>query len=213
MRKLATTILVILVFAYEAAVASPSNKQQWSFRVLLDGKPVGEQNFVVTNENGLTRLETEADFRVKFLFATVYRYEHQNVETWDGNCLTGIESTTDANGQPFSVTGQKKEGYFEVIGEDSRTKLPDCVMSFAYWNPDFLQHERLLNSQNGEYMEVEVSAAQPDTRMVRGERVPALRYQLKAGDLDLRLWYSTNDEWLALESITEGDRVLSYELL
>lgn len=213
MRNLTALFILVFLLVLDVAVANPSSQQEWSFKVLLDGKPVGEQNFVVTNEDGQTRLETAADFRVKFLFATVYRYEHQNVETWDGNCLTGIESTTDANGQPFSVTGQKRDGFFEVIGEDRRDELPDCVMSFAYWNPDFLQHDRLLNSQNGEYMEVEVSAAQPDTRMVRGERVPALRYQLKAGDLDLRLWYSTDNKWLALESITEGDRVLSYELL
>jgi hypothetical protein len=54
-----------------------NESREWDFRVLLDGKDVGSQRFVVTNQDGLTRLETEADFKVKFLFATVYRYLHR----------------------------------------------------------------------------------------------------------------------------------------
>ena len=181
--------------------------------ITLDGKPVGSQRFVLTNEDGRTRLETVADFKVKFLFATVYRYLHQNEETWEGDCLAEISSTTDANGKPYSVTGKKREGFFEVTGLNSTEKLPQCISTFAYWDPDFLQHSRLLNTQNGEYLEVEVSEPQPDVRIVKGDEVPALKYQLKAGELDLQLWYSTDDEWLALESRTKGDRILSYELL
>jgi len=212
MKKLCLMFLAALMMPMSVA-ASAGQDREWSFRVLLDGKPVGSQHFTLSNEDGLTRLETVADFKVKFLFATVYRYLHRNEETWDGDCLAEIKSTTDANGKPYSVVGQKREDFFEVIGEDSTEKLPACVSTFAYWNPDFLQHSRLLNTQNGEYLEVEVSEAIPDFRFVRGSRVPALQYELKAGDLDLTLWYSTENEWLALESKTKGDRVLTYELL
>jgi hypothetical protein len=187
--------------------------REWDFRVLLDGKDVGSQRFTVTSQDGLTRLETEADFKVKFLFATVYRYLHSNVETWEGNCLAGIDSTTDANGKPFSVIGSKQDGFFEVNGQNEIEKLPECVMSFAYWNHSFLQHSKLLNSQNGEYLEVEISQPQADFREVRGQKVAALRYHLIAGELDLKLWYSEDNEWLALESRTKGNRVLSYVLL
>lgn len=193
--------------------ANTDGEREWSFRVLLDGKPVGSQHFMLTREDGLTRLETVADFKVKFLFATVYRYLHRNEETWDGECLAAIKSTTDANGKSYSVSGQQREGFFEITGPDSSEKLPACISTFAYWDHDFLQHPRLLNTQNGEYLEVEVSEAMPDVRMIKGNRVPAMQYQLKAGELDLKLWYSTDDEWLALESRTSGDRVLTYELL
>ena len=198
--------------AFTASVSATENRE-WSFRVLLDGKDVGNQHFVVTDEGGKTRLETRADFKVKFLFATVYRYLHQNVETWDGDCLTEIRSTTDANGKPFSVNGRQREGFFEVVGDGQAEKLPECVMSFAYWNPSFLEHARLLNSQNGEYLDVEISSPEPDYRMIRGKKVPALKYRLAADELDLQLWYSTDYQWIALESKTKGNRVLSYELL
>lgn len=213
MKQLCLTVLLALFILPLSANASTGNDREWAFRVLLDGKPVGSQRFMLSNEDGLTRLETVADFKVKFLFATVYRYLHRNEETWEGDCLTGIRSTTDANGKPYSVIGQQREGFFELVGDDSSEKLPACISTFAYWNPDFLKHSRLLNTQNGEYLEVEVSEAKPGFRMVRGSRVPALQYELKAGELDLTLWYSTEDEWLALESKTRGDRILTYELL
>lgn len=202
-----------LLIAGCVTTASASQSQEWSFRVLLDGKDVGNQHFILTDEGDKTRLETKAEFKVKFLFATVYRYMHSNVETWQGDCLAEIESSTNANGTPYSVKGQQRKGFFEVVGDGQSEKLPECISSFAYWDASFLQRSRLLNTQNGEYLEIEVSRAEPDFRTIRGVKVPALKYRLAAGDLDLELWYSTDNEWLALESRTAGDRILSYELL
>ena len=202
----------ILISSISTSV-SASQDREWNFRVLLDGKEVGNQHFVLTDEGGRTRLETKAEFKVKILFATVYRYLHQNEETWQGNCLARIESSTDANGKPYAVRGQVRDGFFEVTGTGEMEQLPECVSSFAYWDPSFLKNDRLLNTQNGEYVKVEVSEPEADYRTIRGERVPARKYRLEAGELDLQLWYSADDEWLALESKTKGDRVLSYELL
>lgn len=213
MEKIYQVLMVSVLNVLFVSGAFATENREWSFRVLLDGKPVGNQHFMVTSENGKTRLETVADFKVKFLFATVYRYTHRNVETWEGDCLAEIQSTTNANGKPFSVSGRQRDGFFEVAGGDEQERLPACIMSFAYWNPSFLEHDQLLNTQDGEYLDVQVSPAEPDVRFVKGEEVPAMKYQLNAGQLDLQLWYSTDNEWLGLESRTEGNRVLSYELL
>ncbi len=213
MKNICILAICLLLAVPLAGASSAYENRQWSFRVLLDGKEVGSQQFLITDDGGKIRLETKADFKVKFLFATVYRYTHTNIETWEDNCLTGIDSSTDANGKPYTVNGQKYDGYFEVTGDGDKEQLPECIMSFAYWNPAFLEHDRLLNTQNGEYLEVKVSEPELDFRTIRGEKVPALRYRLAAGELDLQLWYSTDNEWLALESRTAGNRILSYELL
>ena len=46
---------------------------------------------------------------------------------------------------------------------------------------------------------------------VLGESRPSYRYRLAAGALNLDLWYSTDNEWLALESEVKGGRKLRYE--
>jgi hypothetical protein len=47
---------------------------------------------------------------------------------------------------------------------------------------------------------------------IRGQSVTATRFKLTAYEVDLTLWYSTDDQWLALESIAKGGHVIRYEL-
>jgi hypothetical protein len=147
------------------------------------------------------------------LFLKLYGYEHENVEVWNGDCLTRIDSRTDANGEPFAVKGALTDNAFVLDDNGTFESLPPCVMSFAYWNPTFLQQERLLNSQNGEYVDVAVSEPAQVQIEVRGTVLPALRYRLESEQLGIELWYSQDQQWLGLEADTESGRKLRYELI
>jgi hypothetical protein len=194
------------------ASAAEAPEREWRFRVYLDDKEIGSHNFFLTEGEDGKELRSEAQFVYKLLFVKLYEYLHSNTETWQGDCLAGIESETDANGKPYRVSGERDADGFRVSGSKGEAVLPDCVMSFAYWNPDFLQQQRLLNAQNGDYVEIEVQPPASDELEVRGSVQPARRYQLTAGELEIKLWYSLDREWLALESVTDG-RSLRYELL
>jgi len=85
-------------------------------------------------------------------------------------------------------------------------------MTFAYWNPEFLDQTRLLNPQTGEFVDVSIEELGGDVLQVRGVEVPATRFKLTAKQIDLTLWYSADDEWLALESVAKGGRTIRYEL-
>lgn len=203
-------IVIFLVLLLSQATAA-ADTREWFFRVLLDGKEIGSQFFRVWQKDGQTRLETEAEMQVKILFATVYRYRHRNVETWDGDCLAEIESDTKANRKEFSVRGEKKDGFFQVEGSNGAERLPACVMSFAYWKPDFLQQDYLLNQQDGKFLDIEVEGPFAEEIEMGDGTVPALRYHLNADKVDLKLWYTPDDDWLALESKTERGSTLRYE--
>ena len=153
------------------------------------------------------------------LFVNLYRYRHQSTEVWQDNCLRSIDSVTDANGKPFLVegnlvAGQAKANYFQVNTAGTETELPPCVMTFAYWNPIFLDEEKLLNSQTGIYEDVTITRIGEESLQLDGEAVAAVKYliDLKAGPITL--WYSANNfRWLALESVAAGGRILRYEPL
>jgi len=204
-------------FALVALLCLPlvgiANEQEWRFRVYLDDKEIGFHEFRVVEQDGLRRLETEANFEYKLLFLTLYEYEHENTEIWKGNCLTEIDARTDANGDPYEIKGKLAENRFLLEGTGGSTELPPCVMSFAYWNPVFLEQDRLLNSQNGEFVDVEVGAPERVNLEVRGAMLPALRYRIEAEDLGIELYYSESQEWLALEADAAGGRTLRYELI
>ena len=91
--------------------------------------------------------------------------------------------------------------------------LPGCVTTFAYWDSNFLEQSRLLNTQTGDYVAVAAELVGEDLLTVRGDAVPSYRYRLTGEDLEIELWYSQDNEWLALESVTDGGRRLRYELI
>ena len=192
--------------------AAGPDSLEWNFDVYLGDKKVGYHNFRLEEDDSSLRLTSEADFRVKLLFVTLYKYRHQNSETWHAGCLQRIESRTNANGKKFSVWGMRQLDGFEVQTADSRNALSGCVKTFAYWNPDFLQASALMNPQTGEVLPVSVERLATEPVTVRGEQVEARRYRLTAKGLDLDLWYSEDRQWLGLQSTTKDGHKIRYEL-
>ena len=201
--------------AYSVATLLPvtayaSTEQKWNFTVYLDDTPIGYHEFSVRRAEGYQTMSTRARFDVTFLKIPLFRYRHQNVEKWSNRCLNSIASTTDQNGKLFRVEGATTDTGFQVSANEEDVTFPPCISTFAYWDKSFLQHTRLLNSQTGEYIEVDVDHLGENSIMVRSTSVPANRYRLTAEDLDIELWYSRNDQWLGLQSTTSNGRLLRY---
>ena len=209
---LAAVAAFSLAFSGAVTAANDAPAREWNFRVYLDDNEIGYHNFSLFEEAGQKRLVTEAEFRVKFLFITAYSYDHFNQETWQGDCLQEIRSRTDANGKKFTVHASRDEGVLEIEAPQGKTGVQGCVKTFAYWNPDILDEPRLLNSQTGELLPVEVTRIAKESLTVKGENTSAERYRLTAKDLKLDIWYSEDNRWLALESTVKGGHILRYEL-
>ncbi len=207
--NLRNQVLVAFLFL---GMASQAVADEWNFDVFLDGKKVGTHLFEVVDANDQRHVQSTANFEVKILFFSAYKYEHTNTERWADNCLLTFDANTKVNGKPTAVSGATGEDGFLVEKISGQELLPDCVMSFAYWNPAFLLEERLLNPQTGEFLDVEVELMGTENLEVRGEQVAAERYKITAQGIDLLVWYSSNNEWLGLESIAEKGRIIRYEL-
>jgi hypothetical protein len=203
-------VLVFLCFLAMAGVSRAAEPREWRFRVFLEDKPIGTQVFRLRRDGDSARLLTEASFDVKVLFFTAYTYRHRAEEIWRGGCLERIESTTNDNGERFRLLGQAAAAGFVVETEKFDATLPPCVQSFAYWNVDYLNASKLLNSQTGEYEAVTVRFLGQETVSMDGEKIAARRYVLEGPKLRIDLWYSLDDDWLALESSSKGGRKLRY---
>lgn len=191
-------------------VAAANTQQQWRFSVFLDDKPIGYHNFTLTGDGADRQLTTRANFDVTFFKIPLFKYRHANVEHWSNQCLKSIVSTTDENGKLYRLEGSLTEEAFKLSSNTGATTLPACISTFAYWDKSFLERERLLNSQTGEYQQVEVDYLGEKYISVGDERIPAHHYKLTASDLDIDLWYSRSDEWLGLQSTTSSGRMLRY---
>jgi len=212
MRSAAWFLLLSALCAAVGARAASASPREWNFTALLDGKEIGYHRFVLSDTADGQELRGEAQFDVKFLFFDAYRYAHESRERWRGNCLQSIAARTDDNGRPFAVRGTAIDGRFLLQGARQPETLPACVMTFAYWNPQMLRQTRLLNAQNGDYLDVRVTARGMEPVRVRGAEVPAERYALRAKGIAIDLWYSLDQDWLALESVSANGRHLRYEI-
>ena len=188
------------VLALLAALAGAADAQAamraWDFRVYLDGEPIGRHRFTADSQGAELRLASRAKFEVTFLRVPVYSYEHRADERWRGGCLAALEARTVVNG---------------TVQEARLPRHDGCLKSFAYWDPAILAETRLVNAQTGEITAVTVTFVGNETRAVRGRPTDTRRHRLAGARLSIDLWYAGGD-WVALESATEGGRLLRYEL-
>lgn len=214
MRTFRSATCSLMAFAACVLLAAPSpatEHDEWRFRVLLDGSPIGTQTFRRQREGSLERISIEAAMDVKIFFVTAYSYRHRNEEVWEGNCLKSMDSTTDDNGEAFRVQAAATPEGFVVETGKGRQRLDGCVDSFAYWNPQELKASNLLNSQTGEYVAVRLLDLGQEPVRFRGKPTPARRIALTGDKLRIDLWYTDSDDWIALESTTTSGRKLYYE--
>jgi hypothetical protein len=224
MRKLAFSLL--LVAAQATAAPTPAEmgagigvstlkpaQHEWRFRVLLDDREIGFHDFRVSRSGREQRVEIDARFDVKFLFINAYRYRHQNVETWRDGCLSSIAASTDDNGEMLQVSGAPVTSGFGIDHHaGARILESQCVRSFAYWDLDLLSANRLLNAQTGDFLDVRVEDRGTETLQIGDSAVTARRYTLILPEGSIELWYGRDTgQWLALETRTEGGRLLRYE--
>ncbi len=189
-------------------------KGNWTFQALLDGSPIGQHNFSLATRGGQQEMTIAASFDVKLLGITVYRYRHRNVERWDGDCLSSLNSETDDDGTKLTVETRKDAGGLLVMAKPAPLTLPGCVMSFAYWNPAMLRQTQLLNSQTGRYEKVRIDALGNETIEAQGRSITAARYRINGTEQPIDLWYTPAGDWVGLAStVSGGKRKLTYRRL
>jgi len=203
MKRLAALALALLPSLAHAA------DDAWRFRVFLDRDEIGTHDFVLKKDANGDALTSTARYRVKVLFVEAYRYDHSSSETWRNGCLAGIDATTDDNGKRTEVRG-RREGDALAVNAGSRSfKTADCVMTFAYWNPAFLERRQLLNVQTGELQDVTISPLGEETLTLPAGPVRARRHSITTRDFRVDVWYAGN-RWVALESRTSSGKLLRY---
>jgi hypothetical protein len=201
--------LAALCLALPAAAAEV---RTWNFRVWLDNREIGEHQFILGATGDALELRSEARFDVKVLFVNAYRYRHQALERWEGNCLRSLAARTRTGSETLAVNAGTQDGHLVVERPAGRESHEGCVMTFAYWNPQILKASRLLNSQTGELLPVQITPQGDETLSVRGEQRAAQRFRIQAPGLQIELWYA-DGRWVALEAPAAGGRRLRYELM
>ena len=195
------------------AVTPLLHAQQWAFNVYLDKSKIGSHTFTF-NDNTLV---SRAKFNVKVLFIEAYKYDHTSKEQWQNDCLTNIDVNTIEDKITTNVKGKKVTSGFEISDGKASQTLPECVMTFAYWNPKILDQSKLLNPQNAEYLDTTFTKLGTAKIDVKGKPTETTHYKLSGAlngvkKLNIELWYNQNNDWVALKSVTPEGYNIIYKL-
>ena len=208
----AAATLALLLGATSAG--ADASRDTLRFQVLLDDKPIGTHEFRIAAEQDRRIIESKARFDVRVLFVPVFSYRHANTEVWIDGCVQRLDSETDSNGRPYRVSLDRDEAGYRIATQDGSVEEPAaCINTFAYWDPAFLQQSRLLNSQTGELIEVEVEALGVVDLDWPGIDTPVEGFRILAESdgVDIRVYYSeAGGRWVALESRLENGRLMRY---
>jgi hypothetical protein len=212
MRQSLFAILAVFVILPSVAESRVEDERSLLFSVHLDGSRIGYHRFELLPDEQGVDVVSEAEFDVDFLFFNAFTYRHLNRESWDGQCLETIDAETRENDKQFSVVGRRVDDRFVIETDGDAQTLQSCVMTFAYWNPEFLDQSKLLNPQSGEYLPVEVEALGEREIIARGQTVTATAYRVTAKDRELTVYYSDKGKWVGLESVARNGKIIRYEL-
>ena len=206
-----TVLLIAGILTGPAFASQTSNASSLLFRVLPDDMPIGEHRFEVRSDDAVREVISEAEFEVRFLFINAYRYRHTAIERWHGDCLVSLDARTNENGDIKTVDASRSGDGLAVNASGNESWHAGCVRSFAYWNAGILDATHLLNAQTGQYLPVSVDLLGEDRIAVNGSMETALRYRLTGENINIDLWYTLDNDWVALESEVEDGHLLRYE--
>ncbi|MEY3744103.1 MAG: hypothetical protein RLZZ541_1158 [Pseudomonadota bacterium] len=188
--------------------------KEWAFDVYLDSHKIGIHTFELDEHSKLT---SKANFKVKVLIFNAYQYDHLAIERWQDDCLISLDSNTVEDGVTTKVKAIQTLKYLVVNDGNKGADLPLCSMTFAYWNPKILQQSHLLNPQNAEWIDTKVTKLGSEKIDVKGKVTEATHYKLDGSlagkrKLNIDLWYTNENEWVALKSTTIDGYTINYKL-
>jgi len=181
-----------------------------SFRVLLDGDPIGFHKVRFRRDGERLDVTTEIEMAVRIAGIRVFRYQHQGRESWDGDRLISLESTTDNDGKDQYLRVQRSENGLRVDGSAFSGEAAADVMPSAYWNRAMTRQSQLMDSQTGAIKPVTVVNEGRESLKLAGQAVETTRYSFTGG-LTCRIWFDDRDHWVKLAFASRGGEI-TYEL-
>jgi len=191
--------------------------ESWVFDVFLNDDHIGYHKFDYYSDRDKSIIISKAEFDVSILFISLYSYKHDNKEIWVNNCLDMLDSSTDDNGDKQFVRLSRNNDTYNIETERNTLSSNGCLRTFAYWDKRLINYSSLLNSQTGEIVPVKFISHGYENIEFNNSQLLAEKYQLNGIDesnniIEIDLWYSADNKWLALRSKLDSGSYLRYQL-
>ncbi len=177
------------------------------FLIERKGKVIGYHAVDVTPTEAGARVDTRIEMKVGLGPITLFKYEHDSTEIWNGETLVSLVSETNNNGDREFVDAKRYGEELLIDGSGYQGPAPEGAMPSSYWDKDLVRADAMINTQTGEILDITTSRI-GETRAPHDR--PAVQYQL-VGTLALNLWYD-GERWVGSNFTVDGEE-LTYVLV
>ncbi len=178
-----------------------------SFEIIRKGAPIGTHVVHVRHVGDRTVVDTDIKMRVNFGPVPVFHYRHESREVWREGRVQSIDSRTNNNGRKSRLAVRQVADGLQVDGTGYRGMVPPDAIPSSYWNRSIVSADTLLNTQNGELIDISTTAL---GRTVSPGGAYAEHFRI-TGTVALDLWYD-DARWVGSTFTVRGEE-LTYRLL
>jgi hypothetical protein len=204
-------LAVSLVLASSAAFAIEVPREPLNFTVIRNGEAVGTHSLRFQPQSEGVSVAIDTNVVVKIAMIPVYRFEHHGQETWTGDRLAALKSTTNDDGTKHALKVSATGGALDVTGDDKAAQLPAAILPASLWNRSTVAQGTLMNTLDGHVMTVRIADLGEDTVSVRGQPRRARHYAM-SGDLARELWYDGSGTLVQVRFKGKDDSDIQYVL-
>ena len=185
---------VLLAFGAQAATAAIPRSGTLTFDVIRKGQDIGDISYVFSRKNKTINVKIHTDIVVKapIIGITMYSFQQNSAERWQDDRLIGLASNTNDNGTRHST----KSG-------------PTNLIPASLWNDAIVNQTSLLNTINGNVMNVRVQKLGTAQVKTQSGTVRATHYTLTGG-LERELWFDANGVLAQVRFNAEDGSVVTY---
>ena len=199
--------------AATAALNNPSipASGRIEFKVVREDVNIGRHAVSFRRDGALLRVDVTIDLVVTFLGISLYRYSHQASEVWRDDRLVALRTSTDKNGERFSVSGRAEGDGFVVEAGGVERAFPADAMPSSHWNRAWLDGRPLINTQTGQRIDYRATPLGSETVETADGGRQGEHFAI-SGDLVKDIWFDAGGRWVSSRFKAPDGSTISYLL-
>jgi len=190
-------------------LAAPAS--HFEYAVIRNGDQIGSHVLDFNRAGDSIEVRIATNIQVKVAFFTVYRFEHNGVESWRKDRLVALKSRTNDNGTAHALSVAEEAGKLRINGDGAVAFADPAIIPGSLWNPAVVRQSIILNSLDGSQMKVVIKDMGEERVHARESDVSARHYRI-SGQLGRDVWFDRNGTLVRMHLKGQDDSDIYYEL-
>jgi Family of unknown function (DUF6134) len=180
------------------------------FAIMRNGAQIGSSSININRTGNETLVNIATDVDVKVLFITAYRFKETESERWTNDHLVTLNSTTDNNGTHHKLSAAQTPSALSVDVDGKTTMVDRNIVPSSFWNPQFLQHTTVLDTEDGVVSPMSVVDHGLDQLNIDGKAIKAHHYSIKSRYPE-DVWYDERQNLVQLQLTGSDGSTITYK--